>query len=330
VVDCVVCADFGAARRVQRKAELFQLGVAIGSERGGAAAAEPMLARAGAIPRGSGWTFEPKLDGFRCLVCTHAGLRVRSRRGWDMTHLLPEFRRGLPLRVQLDGELVALDETGRPDFHRLSAWMLHGSTGIRVTYFVFDLLGVEGLATTAQPYLQRRALLDELVAENEQVRLVATFEDGEALFAAVCERGLEGVVAKRLCDPYRPGERLWVKMKNRATTRFEEEREGLGRRARFRRSLIRTAARGAMGSGRRGSPQKPRRRCHSPWRSLRRSGPERPARSGSFIALSGGGSLGCRRDRRRKTYPAAEPRARVCGGPRSGPPKSSHVVVELF
>src|SRR5215208_4660226 len=58
---------------------------------------EPMLARAGEIPRGSGWSFEPKLDGFRCMVCTHATFLARSRRGWDMTHLLPEFRRGLPL-----------------------------------------------------------------------------------------------------------------------------------------------------------------------------------------------------------------------------------------
>ena len=149
-----------------------------------------------------------------------------------MTHLLPEFRRGLPLGVQLDGELVALDETGRPDFHRLSARMLHGRTGVLVTYFVFDVLAVEGLATTAQPYLERRALLEELVAENEQVRLVATFEDGEALFAAVYERGLEGVVAKRLRDPYRPGDRVWVKTKNRATARFQEERERVGRRAR--------------------------------------------------------------------------------------------------
>jgi bifunctional non-homologous end joining protein LigD len=90
---------------------------------------EAMLARAGAIPHGSGWTFEPKLDGFRCMVCTHAGFRAGSRRGWDMTHLLPEFRRGLPLGVQLDGELVALDESGRPDFHRLSARMLHGRAG---------------------------------------------------------------------------------------------------------------------------------------------------------------------------------------------------------
>ena len=82
---------------------------------------EPMLARADSIPSGSGWIFEPKLDGFRCLVCTHQGFRARSRRGWDMSHLLPEFRRILVDGVQLDGELVAVDETGGPDFHRLEA-----------------------------------------------------------------------------------------------------------------------------------------------------------------------------------------------------------------
>jgi len=98
---------------------------------------EPMLARSGPSPRGRGWTFEPKLVGFRCLVCTHAGFRARSRRGWAMTDLLPEFADALPPDVQLDGELVALDVDGRPDFHRLAARMLHGHRGI-----VFDVLAV--------------------------------------------------------------------------------------------------------------------------------------------------------------------------------------------
>ena len=57
---------------------------------------EPMLARSGPIPGGAGWTFEPKLDGFQCLVCTHAVFRARSRRGRGMTHLLPEFSRCIP------------------------------------------------------------------------------------------------------------------------------------------------------------------------------------------------------------------------------------------
>jgi ATP-dependent DNA ligase len=83
-----------------------------------------------------------------------------------MTHLLPEFGRSLPENIQLDGELVALDETGRPDFHRLSARMLHGRTGIALTLFVFDVLAVEGLLTTMQPYSERRELLEELALES--------------------------------------------------------------------------------------------------------------------------------------------------------------------
>jgi bifunctional non-homologous end joining protein LigD len=102
--------------------------------------------------------------------------------------------------------------------------MLHRRAGITMTLFVSDLLAVEGLAVTSQPYAERSELLDELDIEGPCVRLAPTFEDGDALFAAVCERGIEGAVAKRDHDPYRPGERHWVKIKNRATARFAEER----------------------------------------------------------------------------------------------------------
>jgi bifunctional non-homologous end joining protein LigD len=183
-----------------------------------------MLARAGGIPTGRGWIFEPKLDGFRCLVCTHGSrFRARSRRGWDMTKLLPEIRRAVPADVQLDGELVAWDEEGRPDFHQLSARLLHGDTSIPVTYIVFDVLACEGLSLTEQPWSQRRMLLEELELDRPGVQTVATFEDGETLFEVMCDRGLEGVVAKRERDCYRPGERLWVKTKDRETPRFAEE-----------------------------------------------------------------------------------------------------------
>ena len=63
--------------------------------------------------------------------------------------------------------------------------MLHGRAGIALTFFVFDVLGVEGLATTMLWYTERRTILEEFAVENERVRLVTTFEDGEALFAAV-------------------------------------------------------------------------------------------------------------------------------------------------
>ena len=165
-----------------------------------------MLARAGPIPRGRGWMFEPKLDGFRCLVCTHAGFRARRRRGWDMTPAArapPQPAGGRAARRRAR----RARRDGRPDFHRLSLADAARPPRPRVTLFVFDVLAVEGLPTTMLPYAERRALLEELDLENQRVRLVATFEDGEALFAAVCARGLEGVVAKRLRDPYRPGER---------------------------------------------------------------------------------------------------------------------------
>ena len=128
------------------------------------------------------------------------------------------------MNVQLDGEIVALDDAGRPDFHRLSARMLHGKDGIAVRYFVFDVLACEGGATTHLPYEERRQLLEALEIDGPHWQTVATFDDGRALFTVVCDSGLEGVVAKRLRDPYLEGGRLWVKTKNRATARFAEER----------------------------------------------------------------------------------------------------------
>jgi len=174
-----------------------------------------MLARPGGIPSDPGWRFEPKLDGYRCLVCTHDRFRARSRGGWEVSSLLPEIEQALPAHVQLDGELVAFDDDEKPDFHRLGARMLQRHDGISVSYIVFDVLAFEGESTLREPYRARRELLQALRFDGVDVRLVPAFADGEALFAAVCARGLEGVVAKRERDAYRPGERLWVKTKNR-------------------------------------------------------------------------------------------------------------------
>jgi ATP-dependent DNA ligase len=94
-----------------------------------------MLAKTGPIPITRGWVFEPKLDGLRCLVCTHGGrFRAKSRRGWDMTARLPELARVLPPDLQLDGELVAFDENGHPDWHLLGRRVLHGNESIPVAF----------------------------------------------------------------------------------------------------------------------------------------------------------------------------------------------------
>ena len=84
---------------------------------------EPMLAKSGPLPDGPGWRFELKLDGFRAIVSTTGGLRVRSRRGWNMTTLVPKLA-DLPPRLTLDGELIAFGEDGLPSFPRLCEYRL--------------------------------------------------------------------------------------------------------------------------------------------------------------------------------------------------------------
>src|SRR6185437_13633328 len=107
-----------------------------------------MLARSDPLPTGTGWRFEPKLDGFRCLVCTHGGrFRAKSRRGRDMTTKLAELALSLRPDVQLDGELIAWSEEGPHDFHRLGRRMRHGDQSIPVTYIVFEVLALDGEPT---------------------------------------------------------------------------------------------------------------------------------------------------------------------------------------
>ena len=87
-----------------------------------------MLSRTGKIPIGAGWSFEVKWDGFRALVSTENGLKVRSRRGWNMTAAVPELAE-LPAGLVLDGELVAFNDDGDPHFPLLSRRVLHGDRG---------------------------------------------------------------------------------------------------------------------------------------------------------------------------------------------------------
>ena len=84
---------------------------------------EPMLARSGRLPACGDFAYEVKWDGFRAIVSTEGELRVRSRRGWDMTEHVG-FLAELPVRAVLDGELVALDENGKPDFPSLCEGVL--------------------------------------------------------------------------------------------------------------------------------------------------------------------------------------------------------------
>jgi ATP-dependent DNA ligase len=113
-----------------------------------------------------------------------------------------------------DGEIVAFKD-GRPYFPLVCERLLHGSTRVPLTYVIFDVLAADGEPTMGQPYRERRALLDCLGLGRGPWFISEPFDDGKALFGAVCEHGLEGVVAKRRGQRYRPGERGWIKTKNK-------------------------------------------------------------------------------------------------------------------
>jgi len=192
-----------------------------------------MLLRSGQIPTRGHYSYEVKWDGFRCLLRAENGLRAVSRRGWDMTELLPELA-SFPVFGMFDGELVAFDSEGTPDFPLVCERMLMRRAHIPVVYVIFDVLGLDGHSLMGEPYRERRRQLDALNLNSVYWRTPETFDDGEALFEAVCERDLEGIVAKRVDSRYMPGYRGWTKIKNRAYWRYELERESAINRPRQR------------------------------------------------------------------------------------------------
>jgi bifunctional non-homologous end joining protein LigD len=197
---------------------------------------EPMLARPGRLPTSGGYAYEVKWDGFRAIVSTQGSLRVRSRRGWDMTQHVG-FLAELPVRAVLDGELVALDDDGKPDFPQLCACVLMRSTTAPLTFMAFDVLSIDNRTVTRLPYSERRAILADLNLNGHLWRTPESFDDGAALWEAVCEHELEGVVAKPKGGRYAPGVRGWVKTKNRDYWRWELEREGALQHRRGRQFL---------------------------------------------------------------------------------------------
>jgi bifunctional non-homologous end joining protein LigD len=186
---------------------------------------EPMLARSGRLPMRNDFAFEVKWDGFRAIVSTEGPLRVRSRRGWNMTEHV-QFLTALPVNAVLDGEIVAFDEDMRPDFPLLCECVLHRRPSVPLTFIVFDVVSVERRSVMREPYSRRRRILEEMRLIGPRWHTTDSFDDGAAVWDVICEHELEGVVAKRRSARYLPGERGWVKTKNRKYWRYEIEREG--------------------------------------------------------------------------------------------------------
>ena len=181
-----------------------------------------MLLGPGPIPSGEGWAFEIKFDGFRAIVSTDDGLQVRSRRAWNMSERVPELRE-LPPGLVLDGELVAFNDAGAPHWPLVVERVLHGNRAIPLTFVAFDLLRVDGHDVTCNPWSQRRTPLEGIWSKRRCARLADVFDDGQTLFDAVVDHGLEGIVAKRRNSIYRPDYRGWTKIKNPSYWRRDSE-----------------------------------------------------------------------------------------------------------
>jgi bifunctional non-homologous end joining protein LigD len=170
------------------------------------------------LPEGREWMYEVKFDGYRALLIKDADrLQIRSRNEKDMTATYPTIaaaaRQLHAEQAVVDGEIVAVDSTGRPSFQALQHRSAH--PGHAIAFYAFDLLHLNGVDLTRTPLEKRRADLPAVL--NESGILLSSELPGSAadVIAAVTGLGLEGVIAKRRSSRYVPGERSadWLKLK---------------------------------------------------------------------------------------------------------------------
>jgi bifunctional non-homologous end joining protein LigD len=195
----------------------------------------PMLAQSQERPfNAPGWLFELKLDGYRVLAARDDRPRLLSRNGNDLSTCFPEIMQALKAlpfeRLLLDGELVALDDAGRPNFQRLQQRaqlrraldIRHAAVECPVTLYAFDLLGFGPFDLRSLPLSTRKSLLQRVVPSTGVIRYLDHFQDeGVVLYQQVQKLGLEGIVAKRADSPYKAGRSdAWIKIRTRRTEDF--------------------------------------------------------------------------------------------------------------
>jgi bifunctional non-homologous end joining protein LigD len=180
------------------------------------------------VPTGPEWMHEVKWDGVRILLDVKDGVaRAYSRNGNVVTPAWPELTQ-VPDAIDdllLDGEMIALNEHGKPDFrvlqHRMhvrnQAEVAKLVTKIPATYMVFDVLRLDGRDLTGLPVSERRKILESLDLSGSSWQVPAAYDDGQMLFQATREQGLEGIVSKRRSSRYVMDRRTkdWLKFPHR-------------------------------------------------------------------------------------------------------------------
>ncbi len=181
---------------------------------------DPQLATlVDAMPTGNAWIHEYKYDGYRLIIATGEGAATvwtRNANDWsDRFRTLVRAAAALPAGCLIDGEAVALNEAGKPDFQRLQSTLKDGK-GASLAYYAFDLLVDQGEDIRKLPNLARK---ERLAALLEGVPPPIVYGDhvigkGEALFSAICAEGGEGIISKKASAPYRGARtRNWLKVK---------------------------------------------------------------------------------------------------------------------
>ncbi|MET3990969.1 bifunctional non-homologous end joining protein LigD [Bradyrhizobium sp. RT9b] len=175
-------------------------------------------------PAADGWCHEIKFDGYRVQLRVEDGeATLKTRKGLDWTDKFAAIAKeaGELPDAMIDGEIVALDHNGAPNFSSLQAALSDGKTEDLI-FFAFDLLFAEGLDCRRLPLGERkdrlRQVLDAGKKKSSQIRYVEHFESsGDAVLQSACKLELEGVVSKKLDAPYRSGRtESWTKAKCRA------------------------------------------------------------------------------------------------------------------
>jgi len=202
------------------------------------------------------WSFEPKLDGYRVIAqVENDEVRLQSRTGLDLNPAFPDIVADLKNQrvnsIVLDGELVALDAAGRPNFNALQnraqlkaprdlAAAERAAPGV---LYCFDILHFAGIDLRQAPYEDRRRYLAQCLLPSTRLRLVPADSNGFALYKAAVESGFEGMVAKKKSSIYQPGRRSsdWLKVKAKRSAEFViggyTEGKG-GRKSRFGALLV--------------------------------------------------------------------------------------------
>lgn len=191
-----------------------------------------LLSKADRLVSSPLWTYEPKWDGFRVLASIRDGsVRLLSRNGHPFTKVfgpVADALRGFPTSLLLDGEVIAINDRGRPDFEALQARLRprDGKLPGQLCYMVFDCLYVNGHSMMSRPLEDRQSVLRGIQAalQTDAVKLTEGFpsDKSERLMKACAAMGLEGVVMKKRGSLYRPGYRSpdWVKVPLRHAEEF--------------------------------------------------------------------------------------------------------------